>query len=168
MAPVRQQEGPVEQFQTERDNVPLSCDEDLQNGSRETELFYGYNPGHSLTPVVMQNAKENPGLSTATTADFRGSDSANMLSETNHRTSDLVTLEPTQPTKDQCRQDSDSGAMFSQYLEDQTAQDEGEGEPDFLLEVKMEEEEDPEQPELQDIIDMSSFTDGIYICEVSL
>ena len=73
------------------------------------------------------------------------------------------------------RSQTDTGVLFSQYTQDQTAQHtpgfaegEEEAEQDFLLEVKMEEEEEPEAPELQEILDISSFTDGIYICEVSL
>ena len=34
------------------------------------------------------------------------------------------------------------------------------------MEVKIEGEEQPETPGLEEMIDLSSFTDGIYICEV--
>ena len=184
-------------------DLGLTCDAD--DGFRRTGLFSDYPPGgpsQSLTPVVMQNAKENPKLS----------------SESNQRISDLLTLKPAEPTIDQIRMgdqsDTESGALFSECPQDFTSQvtsefteEEEEMEPDFLLEVKMEEEEEEEQeeqpeqpeqpesvirdtgkktkkskkkevhdvevhwteepPELQEIIDMSSFTDGIYICEVS-
>ena len=186
--------------ESERD-LSLSRDDD---GFRRTELFSDYPPGpsQSLTPVMMQNAKENPGLSTA-----RESEIAEIPSESNHRISDLLTLRSAEPTTAQIRMgddqslrsetDTESEALFSDCPQDPTSQEtpgfteEEEMEPDFLLDVKMEveeeEEEEPlekvirntgrkskkkkalalETPELEEMIDMSSFTDGIYICEVS-
>ena len=131
----------------------LTCNGD---GFRKTELFSDYPPGasQSLTPVVMQNAKEIPGLSISATTDvFRESGSAdiNMLSESHHQISHFLTL---QPALDQSRM----GDQPSQ--EDQEEGEEG-LEQDFLMEVKL------ETPELEEMIDMSSFTEGIYICEVS-
>ena len=136
-----------------------------------TELYSDYLPGpyNSLTPVVLENAKEIPGLSTAT------SQIANMSSESNHEISDFLTLQTAQPITDQntlgeqiFRSETQNGAplVSDHHQEQQTSQDtpefaETEAEEDFLLEVKIEEEEPPEE-----IIDMSSFTDGIYICEV--
>ena len=208
--PLSELERAQQQLQTERErDLGRTCNED-GDGFRKTELFSDYPPGpsHTLTPVVMQNAKENPGLSTG-----RVSESAEIPSESNQRISDLLTLtlKPAEPSIDQIRMgdqsDTESGAFFSECPQETPEfAEEEEMEPDFLLEVKMEEEEEelPEQPEgvirdtgkktkkskkkealaqrsvhdvevhwteeppeLQEIIDMSSFTDGIYICEVS-
>ena len=112
----------TEHFQAERD-FPLTCDDD---GFRKTELFSDYQPGpsHSLAPVVMQNAKHNPGLSSATTDEFRESHSLAPVvmqnakhnpglstattdefreSEPNQRPSDLLPLQPASPIIDHGR-----------------------------------------------------------------
>ena len=142
----------TQQFQYERySDGGLTCHDD---GFRRTEIFADYPPGpsQSLTPVVLQSATENPSLSTATTDEFTERRSAEMLSESDHQLSDLFTLEPAIPSLDQSRMEAE----------------EEEAETDFLppVEVKIEGEEQPETPGLEEMIDLSSFTDGIYICEV--
>ena len=109
------------------------------DGFRRTGSFSDY-------PTVPSHL----GLSTAITT--------SLLSESNHQLSDLLTLEPAIPPIEK----SSSGDQTSQKTPRFTE------ESDFLppVEVKIEGEEHPETPGLEEMIDLSSFTDGIYICEV--
>ena len=126
------------QFQTEIFPSPGH-----DNGFRRTGSFSDYPPVPS-----------HLGLSTAITT--------SILSESNHQLSDLLTLEPAIPPIEK----SSSGDQTSQKTPRFT--EEKEEESDFLppVEVKIEGEEHPETPGLEEMIDLSSFTDGIYICEV--
>ena len=93
-----------------------------------------------------------------------------MLSESNRRITDLLTLEPAIPSLDQIRMrsETDSGAVISQETPGFAEEEDEEAERDFLpqVEVKIEGEEQVETPELEEMIDLASFTDSIYICEV--